>query len=186
MIPEIPAALKSQYVYCLGVLFILLFLLLVIRSAMRRPRKGWSPLISLVRGKVKKRRKESTMTGSYHGHAVTARLSNGADTPPEFVVQMPLGSGGRDWQISRRSEKLLGPETWRVSTKDPALQARLEAANVVVWLRNWPSQTAVSYDAAQGILTVKEDGPLPSAEHFSAQLELLEALAEMNRKVNGD
>jgi len=182
---QIPGVLNSPYGYGLGALFILLLLLLPLRGKRPGFERVWKPLIPVVRGKVKNGRSESTMTGDYRGRPVTASLRRGeADQPLAFSLQMPVGSSGRDWEVSRRSEQLLGPEAWRPYTQDPALQARLESVNVAGMLRNWPNDTVVRYDARQGILTLCQQAFNQSAGNFKATLNLLESLAEVNRQVN--
>ena len=83
------------------------------------------------------------MSGSYHGHPVTATIRRGSrDKPDTFSVEMAIRPGGRDWEIAYRSEQLPGRETWRASTMDPALQSKLLAANVSASLQNWPQHTS--------------------------------------------
>jgi hypothetical protein len=87
--------------------------------------------------------------------------------------------------MAYRSEQLPGRETWRASTKDPALQSKLLAANVAASLQNWPQHAEVLCDATRGTLAVREEIFAPTLEHFKAQLTLLEWLAEVNRQLNG-
>ncbi|HTP01988.1 MAG TPA: hypothetical protein VMJ64_11495 [Anaerolineales bacterium] len=174
----------TEYSYLWGGLLLLLLALLIVRARGSRFRKTWQPLMRLVKGKASRRRGQVTLSGKYHDHEVVASLVAGDGAAPIFSVHIPAETGGRNWEISRRSERLLGPERWRASSKDPAIQMRLEEANVAGWLQNWPPQTVVCYDAARGMLMLSQNGPAPSAEGFRAQLELLEALADVNRQIN--
>ncbi len=147
--------------------------------------KAWARLSQVVHGNVSSQHMSSTLRGDYHGHPVLAMIRRGGqDTLDVFSVEIPAGPGGRGWEIAYRSEQLLGRETWRVSTKDPALQSKLDAAGVATRFRDWPEHTSVHYDAAQGVLVLREEIFAPSSEHFKAQLDLLESLAEMNRRLN--
>src|SRR5512141_234818 len=96
---QIPTAFAAQYANWLAGLLFILLLLLVIRSRSNRFRKAWRPLIPVVRGRLKKQRAKATMTGSYHGRTVTANACNEAGGTETFTVEMPVESGGRDWEI---------------------------------------------------------------------------------------
>jgi hypothetical protein len=186
MIDQIAVALKPLYVYIACGALLLLLTLAVLRSRRRGFNEAWAPLLPVIQGSVKSRGTRSTMTGSYHDHPVTASMwRGGADMPATFAVQIPVAPGGRDWAITHGSEKMLGPQAWRPFTKDPALQARLEASKVVEPLQGFPDDMVVQYDGRQGMLSVEEQIEAPSVDHFKALLKLLEWLADVNRQLNG-
>ncbi len=177
-----------NYIYGFG--YVLIAVLLVAALLLRGRRggfnKAWAPLRRLVPGTVKSRRRSSTLSGKYQDHPVRATITRGKhDEADCFSVEIPVGTGGRDWELAHRSEKLLGPESWRVFTKDPALEAKMEAAGVAATLKDWPDHTTVRYDSARGTLTLLEPISSPPAARFKAQLDLLEWLAEVNRRLNG-
>ncbi len=185
MTDQIPGFLKTIYVIGCFAVFLLLVAAILTSNRTRRYNKAWAPLLKVVHGTVKSQHMTSTLSGDYHGHPVRATISRGGqDLPDKFAVEIPAGKGGRDWELAHRSEKLLGPETWRAFTKDPALQGRLDAANVAARLQNWPGHTVVRYDARRGALTLEEEIFSPPAEHFKAQLGLLESLVDVNRQLN--
>jgi len=183
---QIPDFLKWIYAFGFILVFILLVAAFITRNRTGRYHKAWAPLLRVVNGTVKSQRRTSTLSGDYRGHPVGARISKGGrNVPDKFSVEVPAGQGGRDWELAHRSEKLLGPESWRVFTKDPALQAKMEAAGVPTTLKDWPEHTAVRYDAAKGTLTLTEEIFSPQPGHFKSQLDLLDWLAEVNRQLNG-
>jgi hypothetical protein len=185
MSDQIPGFLKSLYVLgCLAV-FIVLLAAFVARSRRSGLTRTWTPLLQVVHGTVTSRHLTSTLSGEYHGYPVLATISRGGqDTPDVFSVEIPAGPGGRDWGIAHRSEKMLGPETWRPFTKDPALQTRLTSAGAAAHFQAWPKHAQVQYDAARGKLAMREEILAPTPEHFREQLNMLEWLAEVNADVN--
>ncbi len=183
----LPGWLGSTYV--LGPLGLVSLLLLV--ALVRRRRSIYSKtckkLGPVVGGKIQHDKTAGTLTGEYRGHPVVARFPRElAQASNTFHVTIPAGPGGRDWEIAHRSEKLLGPESWRAFTKDPALQSRLEAARVPERFQGWPRSTVVVYDARRGTLSLAEQFSAPSADHFRAQLDVLEAMLQVNRDLNGE
>lgn len=183
---QIPDFLKSIYVFGCFLVFMLLVAAVITRGTKSRYNKAWAPLLKVVHGTVKSKHMTSTMSGEYQGHPVRATIARGGqDLPDKFSVEIPTDKAGRDWQLAHRSEKLLGPESWRVFTKDPALQAKMEAAGVATTLKDWPGHTTIRYDAARGTLTLTEDIFSPTAVHFKSQLDLLEWMVEVNRQLNG-
>lgn len=149
-------------------------------------RMGWKSLVRVIDGEMKLEKKLRTLTGKYRGHPVMARISEpGSATPQAFYIVVPAGPGGQDWEIAHRSEKLLGPETWRAFSKDPALHDRLEGARIPERLQGWPRSTTIRYEARRGTLSLGEDFSTPSAGHFRAQLDVLEVMLDVNREMNG-
>ena len=186
MADQIPAWLKSIYAYGCCALLVVVLVIVFARARKAGYRKAWAPLAPVIHGHFTGRRWLTTMSGEYGGRPVTAHISRGGeDFPDLFTVRMHVPVGGRDRELAHRSEKFLGPESWRVFTKDPALQEKLNAAGVPSRLRNWPEQTVVEYIAGQGALELREEMLAPSAKHFKAQLDLLDALAAVNRELNG-
>ncbi len=180
------SSLSSPYVLSgVGLLFIVVLVIAFTRGRKAGYRRAWKPLVRVVDGVVQTDKTDSTLTGEYRGHAILARISNGsAQGAITFHIVTPAGPGGRDWEIAHRSEKLLGPETWRAFTQDPALQQRIESARVPERFQGWPKSTTVSYDSRRGTLSLSEEGAAPSGDHFRAQLEVLEAMLEVNREMN--
>lgn len=148
-------------------------------------RRGWKSLVRVIDGEMKTEKKVRTLTGKYRGHTVIAQILNqGTETPQACYVVVPAGPGGQDWEISHRSEKLLGREAWRAFSKDPALHDRLEEARIPERLQGWPRSTTIRYEARRGTLSLGEDFSAPSPEHFRAQLDVLEAMRDVNREMN--
>ena len=69
--------------------------------------------------------------------------------------------------------------------QDPALHDRLEEARIPERLQGWPRSTTIRYEARRGTLSLGEDFSAPSPEHFRAQLDVLEAMRDINREMNG-
>jgi hypothetical protein len=169
----------------LGILVFLVLIVALVAGRKAGSRRSWQRLVRVIDGEIKTEKKIRTLTGRYHGHPVIARVSDGAgEAPAPFFVVVPAGPGGQDWEIAHRSEKLLGPETWRAFSKDPALHERLEGARIPERLQGWPKSTTIRYEARRGTLSLGEDLSKTSAEHFRAQLDVLEAMLEVNREMN--
>ncbi len=177
--------LNTDYVLAGLALFIVIVGIVFPRGREAGYRRAWKRLVPVIGGNVQTDKNISTLTGEYRGRPIFARISaGGALTAHSFCIVTPAGPGGRDWEIAHRSERLLGPETWRAFTKDPALQSRLQAARVPERFRGWPASTTVSYDARRGTLSLTEAASPPTVGHFRAQLDVLQAMLEVNREMN--
>lgn len=181
--------IKSNYFpwgIALGILVFLVLMIALVLGRKARSRRAWKRLVQVIDGQIKSERRIRTLTGQYRGHPVIARVPEVAGgVPAPFFIVVPAGPGGQDWEIAYRSEKLLGPETWRAFSKDPALHDWLEGARIPERLQGWPKSTIIRYEARRGSLCLGEDFSAPSAEHFRAQLDVLEAMLEVNREMNG-
>lgn len=185
MAEQLSGWFKSVYFLEVLALGVLALSVSVLTGRKARLQRAWKRLVRVIDGEIKTEKKISTLNGKYHGLPVFARVSvQAAETPPSVYIVVPAGPGGQDWEIAHRSEKLLGPETWRAFSKDPALHDRLEGARVPERLQGWPTSTTVRYEARRGVLSLEEEFTAPSAEHFRAQLDALETMRKVNREMN--
>jgi hypothetical protein len=182
---QISELLKSPYAIGWLLIPVLLLAIFLLGGGRRRYSRAWAPLQRVVRGKLKHERNASKLIGTYQDQPLMATIARGGkDLPDTFTIEMPGHKGGRDWEVAHRSEKMLGPEGWRLFTKDPALQARMEAAGIPACMRDWPEHVVVRYDSARGMLSLTEQIFAPPEAHFRAQLGLLQAFDEVNGQVN--
>jgi hypothetical protein len=170
---------------------VLLIVLLAVR-ALRKSKniygKLWSPLIPLVNGSAQ----GSRLSGTYQGMPLTARIAGGPYEEPSYYYEltMTLGGAAGDWSLAYTGEKFLGTgaKTWRVKSKDDDLRQRLTEAGAVTAIQSWANQPEITYKSRNGTLhywqRVEGMYDLPTPEAFQAQLDLLAALAKINRQAN--
>ena len=165
------------------------FVVWYVRKANARYAQMWPPLAALVGGT----HKGHTMSGSYQGFPVRARVNAVSDSDStEYFWEVTLVSAprGRDWKLQYGGERLLGfgEKRWHVAAKDDTLRQRLAGTGVLAEMAGWGAHPTVSYKSKAGEFEYSErvggafDFPTP--ERFGAQLELLARLALVNRQVN--
>lgn len=149
----------------------------------------WPPLAAKVNGTFKGR----SMTGSYGGMPVQARINTVSDdSSTEYFYELTLTSAahGRDWTVTYGSDKLfgMGQKGWLVKARDESLKQRLTDAGTVDLVQGGEGHPEVSYKAKHGVLKYEQRVggmfALPTAEQFDRQLDLLARLAQINQQVN--
>lgn len=173
--------------------------------------KAWGPLVGLVNGKVigdGGGGATSWMTGTYKGRKVQASMTpdrnmysstSGASESVSgrfnyFEVALADIPGKHDWNVDyHRAVFGVGQTGWRAQSKDPDLEASLNAANIVSIISpfgeppQYLSQPAVEYNYREKLLRFREDvgsQRVPTPERFAKELDLLLQLEEINAQVN--
>jgi len=158
-------------------------------KANKKYQELWSAVAGTVNGTVK----GNSLTGTYNGVPVQARINAVSDdNSSTYYCEITLSPGaqGKDWSLSYSGEKLLGTgaKSWQIKTKDNALKQRLAEAGALAAMQNWPVYPEVIYKSGRGSLKYEEvvGGmyAVPDAPEFQARLELLARLAEINKQVN--
>ena len=165
---------------------------------------AWGPLVGLVNGKVVGDgggAASSWLSGTYQGRPVVAKLApdlnqheDGGSKYNYFDVALTETPGGHDWAVDYVHRVLgLGRAEWRVVTKNPTLQAALEAAGVIDLIAPFgqpPGHFAmptVDYHRREASLRYRADispAAAPSPERFGQMVAMLVQLAEINAQVN--
>lgn len=172
---------------------------------------AWGPLVALVNGKVVGDGgggATSWLVGTYQGRAVQAsivpdrNMYSGADAggsgPGErynyFEVALSDVPGGQDWRVTHGEKILgLGQEGWRVQSADPAVEAGLNAANVLALLTPFGVPPPylrfpiLEYQRGQKLLQYRADitpRRAPTPEQFAQLMAMLQQAAEINARVN--
>ena len=160
----------------------------LVRKGNARYAQLWAPLAPLVNGTAK----SSTLTGTYNGGPMRARVRSDNGESPTYYYELLItpGARGKDWKASYGGEKLLGlgTKTWHITTKDEQLKQRLTDAGVLALLESWTTRPKISYSARSGQLeyseAVRDAYTIPDADTFGRQLQLLGQLAQLNDQVN--
>lgn len=198
--------LFGAIVLAIFLVFVFIFGYLLYRFKNARLTNAWGPLVSQVNGKVAGDGgggATSWLTGNYRGHNVQASMvpnrnmysgDEGGGRYHYFDVALAGVSGGHDWSVQfDRAILGVGQTGWRVHTKNPALQAALEAADVVSLvapLGEPPQHLAgptLEYNSRTKLLRYAADNGAtwtPTPQLFTGQLEMLIKAAEINARVN--
>ena len=189
----------------LAVVFVGGYLLYKLKNA--RFTRAWGPLVQLVNGKVVGDGgggATSWLVGTYKGRKVQASMvpdrnmyslddTSGAKYN-YFEVALADESGNHDWSVTFDRKFLRrGQEGWRVQSKDPSVQAGLNAAGLISLIAPF-GEPASHFDLAplefsrrEGLLRYRYDaGPswTPSAQVFAQHLDMLLKVADINKRVN--
>ncbi|CAG0937011.1 hypothetical protein TFLX_05914 [Thermoflexales bacterium] len=158
-----------------------------------------APLAPAIGGTVD--RNQPCIRGRYQGRDVRVSFTPGqsvgsgdsATAINAFYVEVLDLPGRQDWRIKFHLSGLLGqgPKQLTIEVQDKALGERLEQSEVLsaVAAVSTPTQpyVTVAYEARQKTLTYTDDmtpRQIPSRAQFTAQLELVARLAEVNDRVN--
>ena len=165
---------------------------------------AWGPLVGLVNGKVVGDgggAASSWLSGTYQGRPVVAKLApnlnqheDGGSKYNYFDVALTETPGGHDWAVDYAHGVLgLGRTGGRVVTKDPTLQAALEAAKVIDLIAPFGQppghfvMPTVEYNRREASLRYRADispAVTPSPEQFGQMVGMLVRLAAINAQVN--
>jgi hypothetical protein len=174
--------------------------------------KAWQPLVPIIGGSIRGDgggAATSWLSGTYKGKDVHASMSPNANDSGRsgstmtgfafnaFELILRDVPGTQDWSITYHIPLLGGAgQEWRISTKDTALQERLQAQGIVnlVASLGYPSAAAVGaglpvlrYTAREAQLHYREDAGsewLPTPDRFREELETLLRVASINAQVN--
>jgi hypothetical protein len=160
----------------------------------KRANQKYAALWATLSGAVNGASKGNTLTGSYNGMPVQAKIRSQSDgdnsTDYYYELTITPGMQGKDWSLSYTGDKMLGfgAKSWHVKTRDEALKQRLIEAGVANSMAAWQGAPDVSYKAKGGALKYETQVngmfAIPSLEQFTAQLDLLTRLAQVNQQVN--
>ena len=158
---------------------------------------AWGPLVGLVNdvtiagdggGGA-----SSWLTGTYRGRPIAAKLApklnkheDGGDHYNYFDVALRQAPGKVDWNVGYNRAILgMGQSGWQVKAKDATLEAALRAAGVAALVA--PFGETLTYSAREQLLRYQTDitprvAPMP--QEFTALLDMLFQVDEINRRVN--
>lgn len=191
----------------LVVVFVGGYLLYKFKNA--RLTNAWGPLVAMVDGKVVGDgggAATSWLTGTYKGRPIQASMVPGRNQYSSigdntsnakynyFDVALAAIPGKHDWNIQYdRSYLGVGKTGWRISSRDAALEAALNAAGLLPLIESFGtppgfySLPTVQYSAREQLLRYGGDNGrqwTPTPEQFVAQLEMLRQLAAINERLN--
>lgn len=186
----------------LVVVFIAGYFLYKFKNA--RLTSAWGPLVGLVNGKVVGDgggAASSWLTGTYRGRAIAAKIApklnkheDGGDHYNYFDVALRQAPGKVDWNVGYSRAILgMGQSGWQVKAKDAALEAALRAAGVAALVAPFGETPAhfigesLTYSAREQLLRYQTDitpRVAPTPQEFTAMLDMLFQVDEINRRVN--
>ena len=167
--------------------------------------RAWGPLLGLVNdGKVAGDGgggASSWLTGTYRGRPIAAKIApnlnkyeDGGDHYNYFDVALRQTPGKHDWAIDYNRAVLgVGQNGWQVKTKDPVLEAALRAAGIAALVAPFGETPAhfpdgsLAYSAREQLLRYQADitpAVAPTPQAFTAMLDMLFKVDEINRQVN--
>lgn len=166
---------------------------------------AWGPLVGLVNdvtiagdggGGA-----SSWLTGTYRGRPIAAKLApklnkheDGGDHYNYFDVALRQTLGKVDWNVGYNRAILgMGQSGWQVKAKDATLEAALRAAGVAALVAPFGETPAhfigesLTYSAREQLLRYQTDVTprvAPTPQEFTAMLDMLFQVDEINRRVN--
>lgn len=201
-----------------GVFYFIILMVIVIAASRVLARftgskfqKAMAPLVPVVGGTFSTDSlSNGWLEGTYRGRTVHAIATPGvapsstfSDSAPAkssrynaFEVSLREEPGARDWSVTfgmhSMGQILSREESWRISSDDGALEARLHASPLIDELERFAGAgvrgvPTVRYSAQNQSLTHRDSvwpGIAPPPEHFQKQLDLALRLAEINQQVN--
>jgi hypothetical protein len=152
------------------------------RTSRGRSDRLWPSLSRIVAGTAR----GTTLRGRYRGMELRATISEW----DRWGLTLTIPAHGGNWRAAFDRERVQqsGDNGWVIEADHPALKQQLEQAGVRALLQQQPFRPTISYNASSG--TLRYDLPigdrydLPTPAEFTAQLELLARLAEINTRVN--
>lgn len=175
---------------------------LITRFKHARHARAWRPLLEVVQGEVRPWTgggADCPMRGAYKGFAIVGTIipeaSSGEDSRyNHFMTGISGLKGAADWKLAyvHKLWPLGSAPAWRIESKDEALCARLDAADlagIIEQLGILPDapDPPVSFSVQRGVLCIQCDAGsdwVPSKEFFVKLLETLIVLARINAEVN--
>ncbi len=117
-----------------------------------------------------------------------------SDASPDCYQEIALtcGAGKNNWSLEWGKDKLFGgSEGWQVRTRDEALKQKLSQCEAVSALENKElGHPSINFKAGKGVLYYRRPidamYDVPKAAQFQAQLELMAAFAQANKRLNGN
>lgn len=186
----------------LVVVFIAGYFLYKFKNA--RLTKAWGPLVGLVNGQIVGDgggAASSWLTGVYRGRPIAAKIApdlnkyeDGGAHYNYFDVALREVPGKSDWTAGYDRAFLgMGQSGWQVKAKDAVLEAALRAADVAALVAPFGETPAhfvgwsLDYSAREQLLRYKTDitpQVVPTPQQFTAMLDMLLAVADVNARVN--